>query len=199
MTVRELRGSADRLYEELLLPWMQSTKFRVICEATRHLADALTKYADYLDSSTARVNVLHSQMEAARSPGTEEHLAPWHALIHECVVTDWHFGMPALKAPLRVWNQARQCLHDRSTELFTIQSFLQLYGCTVWWLSFVWTLFTLSLWVKRGYVGPSMVPRSWDGAWGIFVFLNTFVFFSLARFGFSKKVRRETKKQQGSP
>ena len=71
MTVRELRGSADRLYEVLLLPWMQSTKFRVICEAPRHLADALTKYADYLDSSTARVNcnVLHSQMEAARSPG----------------------------------------------------------------------------------------------------------------------------------
>ena len=69
MTARELRGSTDRLYEELLLPWMPSTKFCVICEATRHLADALTKYADYLDSSTARVNVLHSQMEAARSPG----------------------------------------------------------------------------------------------------------------------------------
>ena len=51
----------------------------------------------------------------------------------------------------------------------------------------MWTLFTLSRCVKRGYVGPSMVPGSWDGAWGIFVFLNTFVFFSLARFGFSKK------------
>ena len=33
--------------------------------------------------------------------------------MHECVVTDWHLAMPALKAPLRVWNQARQCLHDR--------------------------------------------------------------------------------------
>ena len=64
---------------------------------------------------------------------------------------------------------------------------MQLYGCTVWWLSFVWTLFTLSLCVKRGYIGPSMVPGSWDWAGGIFVFLNTFVFFSLARFGFSKK------------
>ena len=32
----------------------------------------------------------------------------------------------------RVWNQARQCLHDKSTELSTIQSFIQLYGYTVW-------------------------------------------------------------------
>ena len=31
--------------------------------------------------------------------------------------------------------------------------------------------------MKRGYVGPSMVLGSWDGAGGIFVFLNTFVFF----------------------
>ena len=50
----------------------------------------------------------------------------------------------------------------------------------------MWTLFTLSLCVKRGYIGPSMVLGSWDGAGGIFVLLNTF-FFSLARFGFSKK------------
>ena len=41
--------------------------------------------------------------------------------------------------------------------------------------------------VKRGYIGPSMVPGSWEWAGGIFVFVNTFVFFSLARFGFSKK------------
>ena len=49
------------------------------------------------------------------------------------------------------------------------------------------TLFTLYLCVKRGCVGPSIAPGSWDGAGGNFVFLNTFVFFSLARFGFSKK------------
>ena len=47
--------------------------------------------------------------------------------------------------------------------------------------------FTLSLCVKRGCVGPSMVPGSWDGAGGIFVFTEHFFFFSLARFGFSKK------------
>ena len=115
MAVRELRRSADRLYEVLLLPWMQSTKFRVICEATRHLADALTKYADYLDSSTARVNVLHSQMETARSPGRN--------ILHECVVTDWHLAMPALEAPLRVWNQARQCLHDRERNCLQYRGF----------------------------------------------------------------------------
>ena len=50
------------------------------------------------------------------------------------------------------------------------------------------SIYTLCVCVKRGYVGPPMVPGSWDGARGIFVFLNTFVlFFSLARFGFSKK------------
>ena len=63
----------------------------------------------------------------------------------------------------------------------------------------MWTLFTLSLCVKRGYIGPSMVPGSWDGAGGIFVFLNTFVFFFARSLWFFKKVRRETKKQQGSP
>ena len=54
LTVRvaELQGSADRLFEVLQLPWMQSSKLRPICEATRHLAYALIKYADYLTPST---------------------------------------------------------------------------------------------------------------------------------------------------
>ena len=44
--------AADRLFEVLLLPWMQSSELCLICEATCHLAYALLKYADYLDSST---------------------------------------------------------------------------------------------------------------------------------------------------
>ena len=101
----------------------------------------------------------------------------------------------------------RSCLESgsavftrQSTELSTIQSLMQLYGCTVWWLSFVWTLFTLSLSVKRGYIGPSMVPGSWEWGWGHFCFFEHFCFFFFARsLWFFKKVRRETKKQQGSP
>ena len=46
---------------------------------------------------------------------------------------------------------------------------------------------SLSLSAKKGYVGPSMVPESWDGAWGIFVFLNTFVFFFARSLWFFKK------------
>ena len=60
-------------------------------------------------------------------------------------------------ASSRLFIALRSCLESgsavftrQSTELSTIQSFMQLYGCTVWWLSFVWTLFTLSLCVKRG-------------------------------------------------
>ena len=66
----------------------------------------------------------------------------------------------------------------QSTELSTKQSFLHLYGCTVWRLSLILCgLYLHSLCVKRGCIGLSMVPGSWVGAWGIFVFLNTFVFF----------------------
>ena len=36
-------------------------------------------------------------------------------------------------------NHARQY---KSTGLSTIQSVIQLYGCTVWWLSLVWTIYT---------------------------------------------------------
>ena len=51
----------------------------------------------------------------------------------------------------------------------------------------IYTL-SLSLSVKRGYIGPSMVPGIMGMGLGAFLFfLNTFVFFSLARFGFSKK------------
>ena len=45
---------ADCLFEVLQVPWMQPSKLRPICEATRHLAYALMKYADYLDPSTDR-------------------------------------------------------------------------------------------------------------------------------------------------
>ena len=48
----QLRGSADCLFEVLQLPWMQSSKLHLICKATRHLAYALMKYADYLYPST---------------------------------------------------------------------------------------------------------------------------------------------------
>ena len=47
-----LREAADRLFEVLLLTWMQSWELRLICEAIRHMAYALMKYAHYLDSST---------------------------------------------------------------------------------------------------------------------------------------------------
>ena len=50
--VAELWGWADRVFEVLRLPWMQSSKLRLICEATRYLAYTLMKYADYLDPST---------------------------------------------------------------------------------------------------------------------------------------------------
>ena len=107
---------------------------------------------------------------------------------------DWSSG--------RLFIALRSCLKSgsavftrQSTELSTIRSFMQLYGWTVWWLSFVDSIYTLSV-CKKG--GPSIAPGSWDGAGGNFVFFNTFVFFARSLW-FFKKVRRETKKQQGSP
>lgn len=63
MTVGEPRESgAGKLYKILLFPWIQSPRFSEIAKATRHLASALTAYAGYLESTTARVNILHAQM-----------------------------------------------------------------------------------------------------------------------------------------
>ena len=62
------------------------------------------------------------------------------------------------------------------------------------------SIYTLSLSLcKKGIRWSINGTGSWDGAGGIFVFRNTFVFFSPARFGFSKKSDEKTKKQQGSP
>ena len=107
-------------------------------------------------------------------------------------------------ASSRLFIALRSCLESgsavftrQSTELSTIQSFMLLYGYTVWWLSFVWTLLTLSLCVKRGY-------HQWYSYHGMglgtFLFFWTLLFFFFARsLWFSKRVWRETKKQQGSP
>ena len=102
----------------------------------------------------------------------------------------------------RVWNQARRCLHHRVLNCLQNRVLCSSMDvqCGDYHLCGLYLhSISLSLCVKRGYVGPSMVPGSWDGAGGIFVFLNTFVFFFARSLWFFKKVRRETKKQQGSP
>ena len=76
----------------------------------------------------------------------------------------------------------------RSTGLSTTQSVLQLSGWTVWWYPLLWTIFTLSLCVERGYIGPSMVPRPWKWGWNFFGFFKSLVLSSLAlSLWFSKK------------
>ena len=99
-----------------------------------------------------------------------------------------------------VWNQARQCLHDRVLNCLQYRVLCSSMDvqCGDYHLCGLY-LHSLSLSVKRGYVGPSMVPGSWEWGWGHFYF-STLLFFLFARsLWFFKKVRRETKKQQGSP
>ena len=55
------------------------------------------------------------------------------------------------------------------------------------------SIYTLSVCKK----GPSMVPWSWDGAGDIFISWNTF--FSLARFGFSKKSNEKQRSNMVHP
>ena len=62
-----LRGGSTRInrsmFEVLQLPWMQPSKLCPFCEATRHLAYALMKYAAYLDPSTKVVPDIIYTME----------------------------------------------------------------------------------------------------------------------------------------
>lgn len=67
MTVAELQESAGKLYYVLLLSWIQSARFTEIADANHNLAQGLTTYATYLESTTACVNILHAQMEPACS------------------------------------------------------------------------------------------------------------------------------------
>ena len=59
----------DVLYKALLCPWLQQQKWQRVNHATRNLATCLDKYAEYLTSSTKRVNAMHSMLEPARCPG----------------------------------------------------------------------------------------------------------------------------------
>ena len=47
--------------------------------------------------------------------------------------------------------------------------------------SVLWTIFTHTLCVERGYIGPSTVPGSWEWAGTFFVFFKHFCFFFFAR------------------
>ena len=143
--------AADRLFEVFLLPWMQSSELRLICEATRHLAYAWMKYVDSLDSST------------------EAMLGSIYTI--EYLIVN------------RVWCRSG-------------------YGCTVWWLSFsaVDYIYTHSL-CREGIHWSINGTGIMGMGWNVFCFFKHFcLFVCFARsHWFSRKVRRKTKNQQGSP
>ena len=159
----------------------------------------LAKNEDELHGPVGLTKVLLWPPSAGRSDHPQRKGGPPHCLQFPALVLNLNrssFVKAVRFEPLvdcsllfaRVWNQARQCLHDRVLNCLQYRVLCSSMDvqCGDYHLCGLY-LHSLSLSVKRGYVGPSMVSGSWDGAGGIFVFLNTFVFFSLARFGFSKK------------
>ena len=113
------------------------------------------------------------------SPATQGRTSAFFAVSYTCV--EFEQVKCELCESCRDWASSllfialRSCLESgsavftrQSTELSTIQSFMQLYGYTVWWLSSVWTLFTLSLCVK----GDMLVHQwYWDHGMGLGAFL----------------------------
>ena len=139
----EIRGSADRLFEVLQLPWMLSSKLRLICKATCHLAYALKKYADHLDPPTEVMPGVHIYSTEYRIVNNIESDA---ALRMNSVVTIIYYGL---------------------------------------------YLHTLSLSVcKEGILWSINGTGIMEMGLELFVFLNSFVLFSLARFGFQKSPTR---------
>ena len=60
---------ADSLREVLLFPFLQGQRWETTRHASRALLDGLKKYANYLKSTTARINLVHERLEPARQPG----------------------------------------------------------------------------------------------------------------------------------
>ena len=74
-------------------------------------------------------------------------------------------------------SHARQYLHNIVLDCQQYRVWCRsIYGCTVWWLSFSAVDYIYTLYVERGYIGPSRVPGSWEGAGTFFFVVNTFAF-----------------------